>query len=50
MDNIYYLGPLRDYPKRTYQWSGTSPTDVGNRGELTINAILAASTRNEKEA
>ncbi|ENM3765728.1 DUF3696 domain-containing protein [Vibrio cholerae] len=50
MDNIYYLGPLRDYPKRTYQWSGTSPTDVGNRGELTINAILAASTRGEKRS
>lgn len=50
MDNIYYLGPLRDYPRRTYQWSGASPTDVGNRGELTINAILAASTRNEKRS
>lgn len=50
MDNIYYLGPLRDYPKRTYQWSGTSPSDVGIRGELTINAILAASTRKEKRS
>lgn len=50
MDNIYYLGPLRDYPKRNYQWSGASPTDVGTRGELTINAILAASTRNEKRS
>lgn len=48
MDNIYYLGPLRSFPKRSYQWSGTSPTDVGQQGELTINAILAATLKNEK--
>ena len=43
MDEIFYLGPLRDYPHRQYNWSGGSPSDVGARGELTINAILAAS-------
>lgn len=48
MDNIYYLGPLRSFPKRSYQWSGTSPTDVGQQGELTINAILAATLKGEK--
>ncbi|WP_028110705.1 AAA family ATPase [Ferrimonas futtsuensis] len=48
MDNIYYLGPLREHPKRTYQWSGTSPSDVGQRGELTINAILAATSKGER--
>ncbi|MDE0331508.1 MAG: DUF3696 domain-containing protein [Nitrospinae bacterium] len=45
MDRIFYLGPLRDYPHRQYNWSGGSPTDVGARGESTINAILAASER-----
>ena len=45
MDRIYYLGPLRDYPHRQYNWSGGSPSDVGARGELTINAILAASEK-----
>ena len=45
MDRIYYLGPLRDYPQRQYNWSGGSPYDVGARGELTINAILAASEK-----
>ena len=45
MDRIFYLGPLRDYPHRQYNWSGGSPSDVGIRGELTINAILAASER-----
>ncbi|MBL4830760.1 MAG: DUF3696 domain-containing protein [Aliivibrio sp.] len=50
MDNIYYLGPLRDHPKRSYQWSGTSPSGVGHRGELTVNAILAATSRGEKRS
>jgi hypothetical protein len=48
MDNIYYLGPLRESPKRSYQWSGTSPTDVGIRGELTVNAILAATLKKRR--
>jgi len=47
MDSIYYLGPLRQYPKREYPWSGISPIDVGLRGERTIEAILAATSRNE---
>ena len=45
MDKVFYLGPLRDYPHRQYNWSGGSPSDVGSRGELTINAILAASEK-----
>lgn len=48
MDKIYYLGPLRSFPKRSYLWSGTSPTDVGQQGELTINAILAATLKGER--
>jgi hypothetical protein len=42
---IYYLGPLRDFPKRSYTWSGEKPQDVGRRGELTISALLAAQKR-----
>ena len=45
MDRVFYLGPLRDYPHRQYNWSGGSPYDVGARGESTINAILAASEK-----
>lgn len=48
IDSIYYLGPLRDYPKREYSWSGSSPSDVGKRGEKTIEALLSATARNEK--
>jgi predicted ATPase len=40
--NTYYLAPLREYPKRTYLWSGESPQDVGRRGELTVAALLTS--------
>lgn len=50
MDSIYYLGPLREYPKREYHWAGSSPEDVGQRGERTIDAILAATRDNERRS
>lgn len=28
LGSIYYLGPLRDYPRRIYQWSGDRPENV----------------------
>ncbi|WP_322487870.1 hypothetical protein [Chloroflexus sp.] len=28
-NNIFYLGPLREYPQRDYTWSGQRPQDVG---------------------
>lgn len=37
-----YLGPLREYPRRQYTWSGTPPTGVGYRGERVIEALLAS--------
>ena len=45
---IFYLGPLRDYPKREYTWSGEQPTDMGRRGERAIDAILVSDSRNYK--
>ena len=47
MDSIYYLGPLREYPRREYHWAGASPEDVGERGERTMDAMLAATVRKE---
>ena len=47
MDSLYYLGPLREHPKREYHWAGSSPEDVGQRGERTVDAILSA-TRDEE--
>ena len=49
MDNIYYLGPLREYPKREYGWAGARPGDVGQRGERTVDAILAATAQGERQ-
>jgi hypothetical protein len=40
--SITYLGPLREHPRRIYQWSGDTPEDVGQRGQFAIPAILAA--------
>ncbi len=40
--NITYLGPLREYPKRSYIWSGERPQDVGISGEEAIPALLTA--------
>lgn len=48
MDSVYYLGPLREYPKRDYYWGGSSPQDVGPRGERTVEAMLAAERQDEK--
>ena len=42
MDSLYYLGPLRVYPRRQYHWGGASPADVGPSGERTMDALLAA--------
>lgn len=48
LDKVFYLGPLRQYPQRDYLWARSRPTDVGQRGERTIDAILAATEAEEK--
>ena len=50
MDSIFYLGPLREHPQREYHWAGSSPVDVGQRGERTVDAILAATRRGERRS
>lgn len=39
---MFYLGPLREYPKRQYSWAGTQPADMGRRGERVVDALLAS--------
>jgi len=39
--DVYYLGPLRDYPQRSYLWSGDAPLGVGLKGEFTLEALLS---------
>ncbi len=48
MERLYYLGPLREYPKRIYVWSGEQPAGVGLRGELAVHALLAADRKGIK--
>lgn len=45
MKSIFYLGPLRDYPRRSYNWSGERIKDVGIKGDHAIEALLASGGR-----
>lgn len=49
LDGLYYLGPLREWPQRDYLWARSRPADVGNRGERTIDAILAMQGSGERQ-
>lgn len=42
LSKVYYLGPLREFPKREYTWAGGMPADMGQRGELAVHALLAS--------
>jgi len=44
-NSVFYLGPLREYPKRQYAWAGSEPADMGQRGERVIDALLASRNR-----
>lgn len=43
--SMFYVGPLREYPRRLYLWSGEVPDHVGVKGDRAIEAILAAGER-----
>ncbi len=45
LKSIFYLGPLRENPKRLYLWSGEDPDHVGIKGERAIEAVLAGGDR-----
>ena len=44
-NRLFYLGPLRNYPKRQYTWQGSHPSDVGPSGESAVDALLASRRR-----
>ena len=48
LGRLYYLGPLRDHPKRIYSWSGETPESVGQKGEFAVAAMLAATSQLRK--
>src|SRR5205807_11232 len=42
LNQVSYVGPLRENPHRTYLWSGERPASVGPRGDQAVEALLAA--------
>jgi predicted ATPase len=40
---LFYLGPLREFPQRSYVISGQAPSDVGVRGERSAEILWFAS-------
>ncbi len=46
LSQLYYLGPLREYPRRQYTWGGERPSNVGLKGELVVPALIAG--KNQK--
>lgn len=39
-NQLYYIGPLREYPKRLYVVSGERPQDVGLSGEKSLEVLI----------
>ncbi len=42
MRDVYYIGPLREYPRRYYVLSGDVPREVGSRGENALSTLLTS--------
>lgn len=47
--SVHHLGPLRIYPRRTYQYSGEVAERVGLRGETALQNYSALLNRRKKE-
>ncbi len=48
MDSLYYLGPLRQYPRRYYQWTGDLKTEVVEPDGADTIKTLVSSERDDK--
>ena len=48
MDSFFYLGPLRQYPKRYYQWTGEMKSQVTEPDGADTIATLVSSARDNK--
>jgi len=46
---LFYIGPVREVPKRVYVTSGQAPQDVGVRGERAVD-VLWYTERNQADA
>jgi hypothetical protein len=45
LEDTYYVGPLREAPRRVYELSGEMPPDVGTRGEFAPEIVYRWRTR-----
>lgn len=45
LKSLFYVGPLREYPRRLYLWSGEVPEHVGVRGDRAVESLLASGER-----
>jgi predicted ATPase len=48
LSQVSYLSAPKDYAQRVYPWSGAAPSNVGQHGENTIAALLAARVSGNK--
>ena len=48
MDTFYYLGPLRQYPRRYYQWTGDKKSQVSEPDGADTIRTLVSSERDDK--
>jgi predicted ATPase len=44
-ERFFYVGPLRQYPRRVYAYTGERPPHVGYSGERAVHALLASRDR-----
>lgn len=50
LQEVVYLGPLRERPQRTYGWNQQSPGDLGSKGEFAIQALLSSANNRLKRS
>ena len=48
--HVYYLGPTRVKPQRSYHWEGTHPKEINLWGDKAIDALLSAGVRKLKSS
>ena len=48
--HVYYLGPMRVKPQRSYHWEGTHPKEIDLWGDKAIDALLSAGVRKLKSS
>ena len=48
--HVYYLGPTRVKPQRSYHWEGTHPKEIDMWGDKAIDALLSAGVRKLKSS